>query len=84
MAETIRVSERTGGKYTNDVRSSRHHAYADEPVELGGADLGPTPYEYLNAGLAACTVMTLKLYAERKQWDFFPKKLVFEIFIADV
>ena len=42
---------------------------ADEPTSFGGDDFGPSPYEYLNAALAACTVMTVKLYAERKKWD---------------
>ncbi|MEM9678796.1 MAG: OsmC family protein [Bacteroidota bacterium] len=42
---------------------------ADEPNDIGGNDFGPSPYEYLNASLAACTVMTMKMYAERKQWD---------------
>ena len=68
MSETITVSERPGGKYTNDVRSSRHHLYADEPIELGSADLGPTPYEYLCAALGSCTSITLRMYADRKGW----------------
>lgn len=68
MAETITVSERPGGKYTNDVRSSRHHLYADEPIDFGSSDLGPTPYEYLNAALGACTSITLRMYADRKGW----------------
>lgn len=42
---------------------------ADEPVEVGGLGSGPSPYELLSAGLAACTVMTLNLYAARKGWD---------------
>ncbi len=68
MSETITVSERPGGKYTNDVKSSRHHLLADEPVELGSADLGPTPYEYLNAALGSCTSITMRMYADRKGW----------------
>ncbi|NNE57060.1 MAG: OsmC family protein [Hellea sp.] len=68
MSEPISISERPGGKYTNDVRSSRHHLYADEPVDLGGADLGPSPYEYLCAALGACTSITLRMYADRKKW----------------
>jgi len=43
--------------------------FADEPVEVGGLASGPSPYELLSAGLAACTVMTLNLYATRKGWD---------------
>lgn len=68
MAEPVIVSERTGGIYTNDVRTSRHHLYADEPVDLGGSDLGPTPYEYLCSALGACTSITMRMYAGRKGW----------------
>ena len=41
---------------------------ADEPVALGGLDLGPTPHDLVGAGLAACTTQTLRLYAKRKGW----------------
>ena len=41
---------------------------ADEPVANGGLDLGPTPHDLVAAGLAACTSMTLRLYANRKAW----------------
>lgn len=41
---------------------------ADEPVALGGLDLGPTPHDLVSAGLAACTAQTLRLYAKRKEW----------------
>lgn len=41
---------------------------ADEPVEIGGLDLGPTPHDLVCAGLAACTTQTLRLYAKRKAW----------------
>ncbi|HEX4712155.1 OsmC family protein [Phenylobacterium sp.] len=41
---------------------------ADEPVEAGGLDLGPTPHELVSAGLAACATQTMRLYARRKGW----------------
>jgi len=68
MTEMVTVSERPGGVYTNDVKTSRHHLLADEPVNLGSSDLGPTPFEYLAAGLGACTTITLRMYANRKKW----------------
>ena len=56
-------------KFTTTIQTQKHHLIADEPEKVGGDDFGPSPYDFLSAGLAACTVMTLKLYAERKQWD---------------
>ncbi len=48
------------------VTARRHSLLTDEPVEAGGDDAGPTPYEFLLAALGGCTAMTLELYARRK------------------
>jgi len=56
-------------KFTTSIQTQKHSFTADEPESFGGDDFGPSPYDFLSAGLAACTVMTLKLYAERKKWD---------------
>jgi uncharacterized OsmC-like protein/pimeloyl-ACP methyl ester carboxylesterase len=58
---------RTGGDITTAVTSRGFALVADEPSSMGGAESGPTPYDYLAAGLAACTSMTLRMYADRKQ-----------------
>ncbi|WP_178990643.1 bifunctional alpha/beta hydrolase/OsmC family protein [Winogradskyella schleiferi] len=55
--------------FTTSIQTKNHSFIADEPASIGGNDFGPSPYEYLNAALAACTVMTLKMYSERKKWD---------------
>jgi putative redox protein len=54
--------------FTTTIMTNHHRLIADEPLSVGGENLGPSPYELLNASLAACTAMTLKMYAARKKW----------------
>lgn len=65
---SVTVNLRTGDGYICDIKAGNHQLVADEPVPLGGTDLGPTPYVYLKAALGACTAMTIRMYAERKKW----------------
>ena len=51
-----------------EIQASNHHILADEPLSAGGDDKGPSPYDLLLSSLAACKVMTVHLYARRKQW----------------
>jgi len=55
--------------FTTTLQTKKHALIADEPESVGGDDFGPSPYDLLNASLAACTAMTLKMYAQRKKWD---------------
>ncbi len=61
------VEGKTSG-YLQQVRARNLVFAADEPLDKGGTNVGPNPYELLLAGLGACTSMTLKLYAGRKKW----------------
>ncbi|QXQ05990.1 alpha/beta fold hydrolase [Sphingosinicellaceae bacterium] len=62
-------AEETGmGKFQLAVRAGQAAFIADEPVSVGGLGSGPSPYDLLCAGLAACTTMTLRLYAANKGW----------------
>ena len=66
MSEFVVVAENAQGRYQQAVTIGQHHLLADEPASLGGADAGPAPFDYVMAGLGACTSITLRMYAERK------------------
>jgi uncharacterized OsmC-like protein/fermentation-respiration switch protein FrsA (DUF1100 family) len=60
------VQETRKSKFNQSIIVGPHHLVADEPVAAGGEDAGPGPYDFLLAGLGACTSMTMRLYADRK------------------
>ena len=65
----VRVTEVDPAGFLQDIQSGPdHHAVADEPVSYGGTDRGMSPYGFVSAGLGACTSMTIRMYARRKQW----------------
>lgn len=55
--------------YASTMTMRGHSVQGDEPIENGGKDVGPTPTELVLSGLAACTVSTIRMYADRKGWD---------------
>jgi OsmC-like protein len=64
----IKLMESGEGKFTQHLLDGRHRLLADEPVEIGGNDRGPGPYELLLMALGACTTMTVRLYVDRQRW----------------
>lgn len=64
--EGVDIVETGQGKFQAMVAAGQHRLIADEPVSYGGFDSGPSPYDFLSTALGACTVMTLRMYADRK------------------
>jgi putative redox protein len=71
MLTTILASATVNGEtgYAQKVSSGGHEFAADEPVKRGGTNTGPAPFDLLLASLGACTAITFRMYAERKQWS---------------
>lgn len=67
MKETTAITGRE--KYKTIIRSATNEIIADEPIELGGKDLGFEPGQLLTASLGSCTSITLRMYADRKEWN---------------
>ncbi len=63
------VSRFGSGHFQQALDVGSDHFVSDIEQEKGGNSTGPSPHEYLAAALAACTGMTLKMYAGRKSWD---------------
>ena len=66
---TSTITARLGRQgYRTEISAAGHTVFSDEPISAGGTDQGPTPYDLLVAALGACTAITLRMYADRKQW----------------
>ena len=68
VGDEVLVSETGLGKLQMVARTATGAFLIDEPVAVGGLGSGPNPYDLMSAALGACTTMTLRLYATRKDW----------------
>ena len=64
----VEAVETGRGKFQLQVKTGKHQLFADEPADFGGLDSGPSPFQLLAAALASCMTMTVRLYADRKEW----------------
>jgi len=65
---SVIVASTDMGPFEQILLDGRHTLRADEPVAVGGGDVGPSPYELLLMALGSCTSMTINMYATRKKW----------------
>jgi putative redox protein len=77
------TARQTGTTFAHRVAIRHHELIVDEPPELGGEDQGPNPQELLAASIAACTAITVEMYARRKDWDIGPVEVHCEYATAD-
>jgi len=64
----VEAVETGRGKFQLQINTGKHQLFADEPDSFGGLDSGPSPFQLLGSSLAACMTMTVRLYADRKDW----------------
>src|SRR4051794_40358993 len=68
MTEPNVIVRGAASGFAQQIVTGSHHLTADEPIEVGGKDTGPSPYDLLLAALGSCTSMTISLYARTKKW----------------
>jgi putative redox protein len=69
MEEKVAVATIGQETYKTELVARTHTIVADEPPDVGGKDLGPRPGDFLRMSLASCTAITLRMYANRKNFD---------------
>jgi putative redox protein len=71
----MRATARRTNRFVHQIDVRQHQLVADEPIDHGGGDEGPSPQELLAASLASCTAITIEMYAKRKGWDIGPVEI---------
>lgn len=70
MKDTLYANGTLGEEnYLMEIKTTKHTVLVDEPKSIGGSDQYPNPAQYVLSALAACTAITIKMYAENKGWD---------------
>lgn len=67
--EKVAVATIGNDVYRTELKARKHHVIADEPEDVGGKDLGPRPGDFYRMSLASCTAITLRMYANRKNFE---------------
>lgn len=67
--EKVAVATIGNDVYRTELTARKHHVVADEPEDVGGKDLGPRPGDFYRMSLASCTAITLRMYANRKNFE---------------
>lgn len=67
--EKVAIATITDEIYRTELKARKHTIIADEPEDVGGKDLGPRPGDFYRMSLASCTAITLRMYANRKNFD---------------
>jgi putative redox protein len=67
--DAMKATSTRQAAFKQTVKVRQHQLLADEPLDEGGDDAGPSPQELLAASLASCTAITMEMYAQRKGWD---------------
>jgi putative redox protein len=75
VSRAVGSTSATTAAYRVDLRVGAHELAADESMAVGGGDVGPTPFGLLASALAACTGITLRMYATRKGWQVTPMEV---------
>ena len=83
MKDKLQATSSRSGTYRQTVKVRDHQLTADEPMDHGGDDTGPSPQELLAASLASCTAITMEMYAQRKGWDIGDVEVACEYTPAD-